>query len=229
MKQLLRISQNSLLTGTLPRFLKKHYDNVICTDKFIIAVGDIPVGLIAHLDTVHKESPDIFHDQERGVLWAPQGLGADDRAGVYAIIDIIQRGLRPHVIFTTDEETGGHGALALIKSYPECPFELNFLIELDRRGSIDSVYYDCANDDFEEYINRFGFKSDWGTFTDISIIAPAWEVAAVNLSVGYYQEHTRGEYLVLDELDATIDKVCNILRDPDMKAYEYIDAIYSNC
>lgn len=49
-------------------------------------------------------------------MWSPQGLGADDRAGIFAIIQIIKSGLRPHIILTTDEEVGGVGADLLSKN-----------------------------------------------------------------------------------------------------------------
>lgn len=55
-------------------------------------------------------------------MWSPQLLGSDDRAGVYAIIQIIEAGYKPHVIFTTDEEIGAVGAQKLIEDFPECPF-----------------------------------------------------------------------------------------------------------
>ena len=228
MCQILRQSQSNLQL-TMAKFLKKYYTKVRTTNRFIIAEGDIPICLIAHMDTVHKELPTkIFCDSENKVLWSPQGLGADDRAGIYAIIEIVQRGLRPHIILTTDEETGGIGASALVQQYPEMPFPVNFLIELDRRGADDSVYYDCDNEEFEKYINQFGFKTAWGTFTDISIIAPTWRTAAVNLSVGYYKEHTSAEYLMYEELDKTIERVINILTDEGSSAYEYVEAIYTN-
>lgn len=228
MCQIMRQSQSNLQL-TMTKFLKKYYTKVRATNRFIIAEGEIPICLVAHMDTVHKELPTkIFCDSQNKVIWSPQGLGADDRAGVYAIIEIVQRGLRPHIILTTDEETGGIGASVLVQQYPDPPFPINFIIELDRRGKNDSVYYDCNNEEFEKYINQFGFKTAWGTFTDISIIAPTWRIAAVNLSVGYYKEHTLAEYLMYEELDKTIEKVIDILKDEGSSAYEYVETIYSN-
>lgn len=230
LKQILKIPTQEQLHKVLVKFLRKHYKNVIVQRDFIIAEGNIPIALVAHMDTVHRFSPiELYYDVENDVMWSPQGLGADDRAGVYAIVDIIKRGFRPHVIFTTDEETGGIGAKRLVAMHPEYPFDqLKFIIELDRANKEDCVFYECANDEFTEYIESFGFEEDLGTFTDISIIAPAWRVAAVNLSVGYYNEHTLGEYLKLNELNKTIDRVINILQDTNSCSYEYVTAIYNN-
>ena len=74
------------LYQVMRNYLRKNYKEVISDDGFIIAIGDIPIALVAHLDTVHLRQPvNFFYDQEQDVLWSPQGLGADDRAGVYAI------------------------------------------------------------------------------------------------------------------------------------------------
>ncbi|MEG0153725.1 MAG: M28 family peptidase, partial [Cellulosilyticaceae bacterium] len=148
------------LKKSMEEFLVKLYGkkSVIIEKEYIVAIGDIPVGLVAHLDTVHKTPAyQVFYDKDENVLWSPQGLGADDRAGVYAIVELLTRDYKPTVIFTTDEEKGGLGASALVSDFPKPPFEVNYLIELDRQGGNDSVFYECANQDFERYINRFGF------------------------------------------------------------------------
>ena len=107
----------------MTKYLRKHEYKVIATKQYILAEGELPVCLVAHLDTVEKKPPtDIYFDKEQGVMWSPQLLGADDRAGVYAIIQIIEAGYKPHVIFTTDEEIGALGAQKLIEDFPECPF-----------------------------------------------------------------------------------------------------------
>ncbi|MBO6179870.1 MAG: hypothetical protein J6O04_11890 [Selenomonadaceae bacterium] len=44
--------------------------------------------------------------------------------------------------------------------------------------------------DFKNYITLKGYRTAFGSFSDISVIAPALDVAAVNLSSGYYYAHT---------------------------------------
>jgi hypothetical protein len=157
-------------------------------------------------------------------LWSPQGLGADDRAGVAIILDLIADGFKPHLIFTTKEEKGGTGAQALIRKHHTCPFHnLKYLIELDRHGKDDCVFYDCENPEFVEYVQTFGFSLNIGTFTDISIICPVWKIAGVNLSVGYEDEHSKGEHLFVRHFYNTIEKVKKMLEDAESaKHYQYI-------
>lgn len=215
------------LRDYLEQTLKKSYEKVIKTEDYVYAEGDIPIALVAHMDTVFFEGPpkNIYYDSYQSTIWSPQGLGADDRAGVFAILNIIHSGFRPHVIFAANEELGVLGATKLGEK--ECPFEdLKFIIELDRRGSNDCVFYDCNNPEFEIFISSFGFETATGIFSDISALCPAWGIAGVNLSIGYYNEHSKNEFLKLDEMYATIKKVETILSQNSYKKYEYVPIEY---
>lgn len=222
-------STQKALINSMTTFLQDiyGYENVSATEKFIVAVGDIPVGLVAHADTVHRTPViDLYYDRQKNVMWSPQGLGADDRAGIYGIIEIVQRGLRPTIIITTDEEIGGLGAIEVAHKIQNP--DLNFLIELDRRGYDDCVFYDCDNEEFEVYIEKFGFTTSWGSFSDICHICPAWGIAGVNLSIGYYSEHTSTERLVVHEMLATIDKVEDILNNVNSDdKFKYVPLVTS--
>ena len=79
-QSLVGLSQEGM-RKTLSKYLATRYpkDNVITTKEFIYAVGDIPIALVAHMDTVFKTPPeDIYYDKEKNVMWSPDGLGADD-------------------------------------------------------------------------------------------------------------------------------------------------------
>lgn len=208
---------------SMASFLRTKYDKVCTTKDYIYAVGDIPIALVAHLDTVFKTPvKNLYYDTRKNILWSPEGLGADDRAGVYAIYHILSTtALRPHIIFTTDEEIGGLG-VAVLAQQP-CPFdELKYIIQLDRQGTNDCVFYDLENYWFTEYVETFGFLESWGTFSDISILCPAWKVCGVNLSVGYKNEHSVSETLNASALFDTINKVIKMLSVKDIPTFEYI-------
>lgn len=210
----------------LYKYLRENYgkENLIANKDYLVAEGDIPVCLIAHMDTVFPEAPyEFYFDREEMVMWSPQGAGFDDRTGIAIILQILMNGYKPHVIFTSGEESGGIGARNLISNYPQIPFQLKpkFLIELDRQGENDSVFYCCDNKHFEKYINSFGFKTATGTFTDISILMPAWDICGVNFSVGYWDEHTKLERLDVDVMNDTYEKIINILEDKDLKTKKF--------
>lgn len=208
--------------------------------SFIYAKGDIPVLMLAHLDTVHTVAPTeetIFHDKEKNVLWCPDGIGGDDRCGVFSILDMLTQGYRPHVLFCWDEEIGTIGSSFFTKNVENyfgedvqtALTEINFAIQLDRKGFGESVYYYLDNIDFEEYINSFGFKTHNGSYTDICQVCPEFGFAGVNLSAGYMDEHTSYERIYINEMYKTQRKVKEILEDQyqNPKFYEYKEDSYA--
>jgi hypothetical protein len=222
LERLVSLSQTEL-HKTLGVYLKGKYKNIIIEKEYIVAIGDIPIALVAHMDTVFYNQPgEVYYDQRKGVLWSPDGLGADDRAGIFAIIQIIQSGLRPSIILTTDEERGGLGAQKLAKK--ECPIPgLKYMIELDRKGSCDCVFYDCANPQFIQYIEKFGFIERTGSFSDISFLMSAWKICGVNLSIGYQDEHSIAEILNIGALYRTVDIVKRMLQSTDIPKFNYVE------
>lgn len=198
-------------------YLKDFYDDVVETPDYIFAEGNIPIALIAHLDTVFDDdenSRDYIQYSLEGKMWNPHGAGFDDKAGVFAILKIIEDGYLPHVIFTTDEEIGSLGAKILVGENPKPSFcDLKYLIELDRANDYDCVFYDCENQEFINYVESFGFVRAFGTSSDVKHIAFAWNIAGVNLSIGYKHQHTKDEFLNANSMFKTISKVKWMLGD----------------
>lgn len=211
---------------------KFHGKAVGAEGSFILVKGNAPVMLVAHLDTVHPEPvKEICASAEGNILMSPQGIGGDDRCGVYALNKIYaQAEIKPYLLFTCDEEIGGVGAdkFCLAHRTGLLPAELNalkLLVEIDRKGKKDAVYYDCDNPTFEKYISSKGFKTAHGSFSDISVVASELGVAAVNLSSGYYNAHTLHEYINRKHLERTVSKVTEIVSDAaqiDFQQFKYI-------
>lgn len=211
------MNQRQLLV-LMTKYLRKHKYKVTETKQYILAEGELPVCLVAHLDTVgellNNKQENVIYDDKQDILHVLGGHTLDDRLGVWLIIQMIEMGKKPSIIFTTDEELGGLAAADIVTSYPICPLEkIDFIIELDRKGFNDSVYYTCGNIEFQNYINSFGFETAEGSFTDCLILGEAWDIAAVNLSISYYNEHTYYEYAHLKGALSTLDKVVKILDD----------------
>jgi len=180
-----------------------------------------PVLLIAHTDTVHDHPPnEIYFDDIDGVYIAQNGLGADDRAGVYASMELIKNN-NCDVLFTSLEEKGSFGAKQFIQDYDKNP-KYHMLVQLDNPGENGAMFYDNESQEFQDYILGFGFVPATGKSSDIKIIAPHWRVNAVNLSVGYYQAHKKYEQLNPDHLESTIIKVNKMLKET-IPSFDYDD------
>ncbi len=173
--------------------------------------------LVSHYDIVHDQENYRRVKASEGVLTSPDGLGADDRAGVWSLLMIYKYlkenspDLMPVFVFTDEEEEGCYGAEEVSELYDLS--DANFLIELDRANSNDCVFYNDEPETFIRYIEKFGFERAIGTGSDIKVLGNAWNLCSTNLSVGYYNSHKPDEYLVLCELYSTVEKVVRILRE----------------
>lgn len=207
----------------------KGYKDITMRESWLYAPGEIPILLVAHVDTVfdHKPLPkedELWRMNDRTLLrfvkGRREGFGADDRAGVVAILDILATGRRPHVLFLDGEESGGRGAKAAVKEMEKIP-DVRYIIELDRMNEQDAVFYQLEHPEFVKYIEAFGFKKAIGSFTDISVLCPEWKIAGVNLSIGYSNQHSVDEFLRLDWFQATVEKVCFMLDQIPEETFEY--------
>lgn len=230
--KVLRSSQKELLYKYLPHVMdsigRKDYD--ISRDCLFVH-GNIPVMLCCHLDTVGNVRVGKIVNVN-GVLKNGENkiLGADDRSGVYGLIELAialgKKGIKPYLAFFTDEEIGLVGADRFTRLNPYNLYDIKFCIELDRRGKDDCVFYEADYcEDFIQYVESKGFKYNTGSCSDISCIIETWKIPCVNLSIGYYNEHTPKEYLVIDEMMDTINKVYNWLLNIEKEKidFEYVE------
>ena len=189
-------------------------------EGFLYAKGDVPVLLVAHMDTVHRQLPKTIYNIN-GKISSLQGIGGDDRCGIFIIMNIVKQ-LHCSVVLCEDEEIGAVGA----RKFANSPFikqlDVNYMIEFDRMNGSDAVYYSCDNEAFADFVTDFtGFKTAYGSFSDISVLAPAAKIAAVNLSCGYYKAHTTDEYVVYDEMMNTVEAAMKLI-EAECDKFEYI-------
>ncbi|WP_313530566.1 M28 family peptidase [Anaerotignum sp.] len=223
LKSIVKLSQQELKKALVDKLTEQGYSPV-CQKGFLYAEGNVSVLLVAHLDTVHKQPVvNICYSEDRQIMMSPEGIGGDDRCGIYMILEIIKQA-RCHVLFTEDEEIGCIGASDFAKS--KIRPQVNYIVEVDRRGSNDAVFYQCSNLDFNEFVCCFGFEEARGSFSDISVIAPQLGVAAVNISAGYYNEHSRHEYINLAEMERNTRLICEMVQSTTEK-YEYRERSYT--
>src|SRR5574344_1728800 len=122
------------------------------------AQGTVPVLLTAHLDTVFAKPMHTIHRKEN-ILSSPQGIGGDDRCGVYMVLELIQE-FHCSVLFTTYEEADGmdSGSMFDLVKNNNVPFtDIRFIMAFDRPGNREVSFYEINNTQFENYILGDGF------------------------------------------------------------------------
>lgn len=133
-----------------------------------------------------------------------QCLGADDRVGVKTILDILEIGLRPHILFTTDEEVGCVGSRKAVEENAlEELREASMLIQIDRgvheRSWHEMVTYDFDPESHKEIFDelRKTYTMATGSYTDVAVLGPHLNKPIVNVSASYRHEHTTDEFINL--------------------------------
>ena len=151
--------------------------------------------------------------RERGIL------GADDRAGVAIILNLLREvgGVRNcppfKFVFTVGEEQGQYGAEAIDLDFFE---DVSFGISLDRQCCRDIVYKSPSQEystrEFAERVERvssriFTEENKYvpceGGVSDLRVWSNKDTRPCVNLSVGYCKAHSNEEYLDLSCWDRT--------------------------
>ena len=179
--------------------------------------GTGKILLQAHVDTIFPcENLKITKNIISG-----NGLGADDRAGVFTCLHLKEKYPDTPILLTNFEESGGTGMNKVCFDIaPEIFKDVNLAIAIDRHGCGHYVTYNDLPSKCKKYVNRFGWHEENGTFSDIEIFTDFYGIPSINVSCGYYNEHTKNEYLVIDELLLTIKRLERMLMNPIIKRYK---------
>ena len=148
---------------------------------------------------------------EKYILLSPEHneniccLGADDRVGVKTILDILSMGLRPHILFTTDEEIGCVGSrTAVAENALEELKKATMLIQIDR-GVHEESWHEMVTYSFDPTSQPEIFKQlektytmATGSYTDVAVLGEHLDKPIVNVSASYMNEHHTDEFINLE-------------------------------
>lgn len=193
-------------------------------DNYLIGIPhvDAPtcrIGLVSHIDTLATRGVDLYLDN--GHLRNTKGvLGADDRAGVYTLLKIVEDSeIKPVIIFTNYEERGGIGVGVLCrdKAYDLFTDLVDFFVEPDRKGTDEYVYYsDYLPEEFATFVESFGLHECIGSYSDVKDLSECTSIPHINMSIGYFGQHTICETLSLMDLDYAVKRLMVMLQADDL-------------
>lgn len=202
-------------------------------DEYLYVKNPHPIVLLAHVDTVSITTclPKITGNIITNGMNSP--LGGDDRCGVWAILRVCEH-LRkqniplPSIIFTNKEECGGIGMKKLIHDKVFDPTGVKLLVCLDRKGANDWVDYISVPKEVKQYIETFGYIESTGSYADVRDLSSDTLIPGVNLSVGYYHQHTSNEKIHFDELEMCVKRVLKICQNPITELYPVVKPKYDD-
>ena len=212
--------------------------NVYLT-KGKLAEGEFYPCVTAHMDTVQdKAKPyalagaelplrtrrvkSTTSDEVRHEIFIDgQGIGADDKLGVYISLQLMKKFDKIKAVFFVEEEIGMMGSKELVKDFFK---DVAYVIGWDSpdiiRGAWNCSGTQLFSKDFYENHLRDIIK-DWGfkgsdlhrePFTDVIQIREKTGITCMNFGNGGYQAHSSTEYLVIEHVDHAVGMGEDIIR-----------------
>lgn len=199
--------------------------------NYVKIVGNRPnITFTAHTDTVHKVQGFQTLQIEGDIVTTMTGscLGADCTTGLWLMMGMIEAGVEGVYVAHAAEEIGGIGSTNLVIDRPSWLIEVDAVISFDRFGTDSIITHQggrrTASDEFAVTLAsalNLPLKADpTGTYTD-SVEYAEIVPECTNLSVGYYDQHTKREsqdlhyaQILLERLIAAHWGSLAIVRDP---------------
>ena len=190
------------------RFLEPLMGKPDAHGNYTLIIGDKPrVSFMAHHDTVHrvggKQKLELTSDNL--IFSDANCLGADCTTGVWLITEMIKAKIEGVYVVHAGEEVGCVGSSALVKERPAWIKHVDAAISFDRKGMSSIITHqmgmrtasEAFAKSFAEAVNLDMVSDDGGSYTDSNEYAYVIS-ECTNISVGYYNQHTKNEYQDLD-------------------------------
>ena len=227
------------LEGVVDTMKVDDYGNLLAEKSYGDGDGAV-VLLSAHMDTVRGVLKNRNIIQNNDIIMADVGaLGADDRAGIAIILDVLDRTPRTgfngviKIAFSREEEIGCIGAGKIKEEWYE---DVDLAIVVDRRGNRDIVTgcFDAFCSDsvgyFMEDVSKMA-DMNWqcveGGISD-ALVFSSVGVNSINISAGYYNEHTDREYASLTDMKDSVKLIIQTLAVINTFRFSFGDVPHKN-
>lgn len=167
----------------------------------------------------------LYRDKDKKVQTS---LGADDKNGIWVILNLLKRKKKINFAFCHSEEVGGTGSLQIVQDAECAKFieQCKYGIIIDRRNAHDIIGYQneycvALDDRLEKFAeeNGYQYKTTSGSISDADRFSTLLE--CVNISCAYYDPHSSRENTNLNELWNTLQFCIDIV---DKFNYESVSA-----
>lgn len=221
MKRLLKILKykrphmSSSEAECIKTIITDKYQHYLLEDNIIIVTDPTSKTLFScHTDTVHSTSGEqiVHYNKNQNILFKAdtEPLGADNGAGIWLLLEMIDANIPGTYVFHRGEERGGVGATTLANLHPEFLQQFDRAIAFDRRGSTSVITHQggsrCCSEGFAKALcdqfKTVGLYMECdptGIFTDTAMYTHLIP-ECTNISCGYDHEHSAAESLDLTYL-----------------------------
>src|SRR5574344_55733 len=195
--------------------------NIFCIDN-----KGVPM-LSSHMDCVGDDKCgsyvkfiDIYDYKNDKILKGFGNIGADDKCGTFLTLLYILSGKPINFVFSVGEEIGNidgisHAVESMKKENKENFNSIPYTIVLDRKhfGDIICLENNYGTKEFDAALNeigkKYGYKTVKGGCSDANTLNAYMNCA--NISVSYFNPHSKSEYVSLKGLFNSWEYLCDII------------------
>ena len=220
------------------------HNNIYATKQTDETVEFFPC-VVAHTDTVHEidtinvREEQLPNSQQELKLalkayndnGLPTGIGGDDKCGIYACLELLKELPNLKAGFFVSEETGCHGSKKADKDFFS---NVGYVIEFDAPGNWMVTEYCMGTQLFEKESEFFQLCDEVLTesfkkrnkyqshpYTDVYALKEIFDFSCINFAIGYYNYHTKDEYVVVEDVYNGIDAGKKIIEKLGNKKYTF--------
>lgn len=182
--------------------------------------------IAAHLDEVHEareKGYEVLVVRDEFIIGFNSGkrefngIGADDKNGIWVCLKCLERFDNLKCVFFVGEEQGCIGShQADMKFFDDC----RFVLQCDRKGNSDfisNIYGNplCSSQFIKDAsLGEHGYKEERGMQTDVQTLRQrGLEISCANISCGYYYPHTPHEMTNIADLKKCLTLVEHIVEN----------------
>jgi di/tripeptidase len=234
-----------LTENNIPYYLDKSKNVYATKSESEISEDFIFPCVISHTDTVHNiDTINVVEEyllnaqkEEKLSLKAyndygdPTGIGGDDKCGVYACLELLKELPFLKAAFFVSEETGCHGSkkadpnffdnvgYAIQFDAPENWMITEFCMGVPLFERESNFHKKCANVLSENFDKMQRFMKH--PYTDVYALKSKFDFSCINISIGYYNYHTRNEYVVVEDVFNGIETGKKMIESLGYDKYEF--------
>jgi di/tripeptidase len=179
--------------------------------------------VVSHTDTVHNiETINIREEMKPNTAGElklslkayndagkPTGIGGDDKCGVFACLKLLKELPYLKAAFFVSEETGCHGSKVADSNFFS---NVGYVIQFDAPENwmvtetcFGARLFDRESEFFKKcdkiLVEGMNNTQQYMThpYTDVYALKTKFDFACINFSIGYYDYHTKNEYVVVED------------------------------
>jgi len=211
--------------------------------KGLVSEGEYYPCVIAHMDTVHSDQLSLIRDKQNinidesirngktmltghhPIYNKITGIGGDNKCGIFIALNLLLTTTTIKVAFFVEEEIGMKGSSVCDESFFK---DVGYAMQFDaptnnwfsKTCTGIKLWTDEMFEDVKPILEKYGIDNiSTDPFTDVVQMRKKFDFCCMVLCSGYYQQHTKYEYVIKEDVINSIKMGGEIIEKLGRKKY----------